>query len=95
MCVCVCVRTHAQSCPMLCDPMDCNLPGSSVHGIFSGKKTGVGCHFLPQRIFPTQGLNPPSLASPVLAGEFFVTAPLGKTIMDYYSYFKKKEILQY
>ena len=24
----------AQSCPTLCDPMDCGLPGSSVHGIF-------------------------------------------------------------
>ena len=24
----------AQSCPTLCDPMDCNLSGSSVHGIF-------------------------------------------------------------
>ena len=23
-----------QSCPTLSDPMDCNLPGSSVHGIF-------------------------------------------------------------
>ena len=23
----------AQLCPALCDPMDCNLPGSSVHGI--------------------------------------------------------------
>ena len=23
----------AQSCLMLCDPMDCSLPGSSVHGI--------------------------------------------------------------
>ena len=23
----------AQSCPILCDPMDCSLPGSSVHGI--------------------------------------------------------------
>ena len=23
----------AQACPTLCDPMDCNLPGSSVHGI--------------------------------------------------------------
>ena len=22
----------AQSCPTLCDPMDCSLPGSSVHG---------------------------------------------------------------
>ena len=24
----------AQSCPTLRDPMDCSLPGSSVHGIF-------------------------------------------------------------
>ena len=24
----------AQSCPTLCDPRDCSLPGSSVHGIF-------------------------------------------------------------
>ena len=24
----------AQSCPALCDPMDCSLPGSSIHGIF-------------------------------------------------------------
>ena len=23
----------AQLCPTLCDPMDCSLPGSSVHGI--------------------------------------------------------------
>ena len=24
----------AQSCPTLCDPMDCSLLGSSIHGIF-------------------------------------------------------------
>ena len=35
----------AQSCPTFCDPMDCNPPGSSVHGIFPGKGTGVGCHW--------------------------------------------------
>ena len=27
----------AQSCPTLCDPMDCSLPCSSVHGIFQAK----------------------------------------------------------
>ena len=27
-------REVAQSCPTLCDPMDCSPPGSSVHGIF-------------------------------------------------------------
>ena len=26
-----------QSCPTLCDPMDCCLPGSSVHGIFQAR----------------------------------------------------------
>ena len=47
----------AQSCPTLCDPMDCGPPGSSIHGIFLGKSTGVGCYFLLQGIFPTQGSN--------------------------------------
>ena len=32
MCVYVCVYT--QSCQILCDPIDCSPPGSSVHGIF-------------------------------------------------------------
>ena len=48
----------AQSRPTLCDPVDCSPPGSSIHGIFPGKNTGVGCHFLLQGIFPTWGLNP-------------------------------------
>ena len=26
-----------QSCPTLCDPMDCSPPGSSVHGILQGR----------------------------------------------------------
>ena len=47
-----------QLCPALCDPMNCSLPGSSVHGTFPGKNTGVGCHVLIQGIFLTQGLNP-------------------------------------
>ena len=27
----------AQSCPTLCDPMDCSPPGSPVHGIFQAR----------------------------------------------------------
>ena len=27
----------AQSCPTLSDPVDCSLPGSSVHGIFQAR----------------------------------------------------------
>ena len=48
----------SQLCPTLCNPMDCRPPGSSVRGGFPGKSTGVGCHFLLQGIFLTQGLNP-------------------------------------
>ena len=47
----------AQSCSALCCPMACSLPGSSIHGIFQARSTGVGCHFLLQVIFPTQGSN--------------------------------------
>ena len=48
----------AQSCPTLCNPVDCSPPGSSVHGILQARIQGVGCHFLLQGIFPTQGSNP-------------------------------------
>ena len=34
VCVCVCACSVAKLCPTLSDPMDCTLPGSSVHGIF-------------------------------------------------------------
>ena len=47
-----------QLCPTVCDPTDCSLPDSSVHGDSPGKHTGVGCHALLQGIFPTQGSNP-------------------------------------
>ena len=47
-----CVSAHL--CLTLCDPMDCSLPGSSVHVNFPGNNPGVGCHFLLQGILPTQ-----------------------------------------
>ena len=31
-----------QSCPTLCDPMDCSLPGYSVHGIFQARELEWG-----------------------------------------------------
>ena len=43
-----------QSCPTLCDPMDCSLSGSSVYGDFPVKNTGMGCHTILQGIFLTQ-----------------------------------------
>ena len=54
----MCCTKLLQSCLTLCDTMDCNPPGSSVHWFPPGKNTGMGCHFLLQGIFPTQGWNP-------------------------------------
>ena len=31
------IHVCVQSCPTLCDPMDCNPPGFSVHGIFQAR----------------------------------------------------------
>ena len=33
----MCACSVTQSCPALCDPMDCSLPDSSVHGIFQAR----------------------------------------------------------
>ena len=47
----VCAHSH----PTLCDPMNYSPAGSPSPWDFPGKNTGVGCHFLLQGIFPTQG----------------------------------------
>ena len=46
------------SCATFCNPMNCTLPGSFVHGDSPSKKTGVSCLALLQGIFPTQESNP-------------------------------------
>ena len=57
----------AQSCPTLCDLMDCSPPCRLLcPWDFPGKNTGVGSHFLLQGIFLTQELN---LGSPVLQAD--------------------------
>ena len=45
-------------CLTLCNPLNGNLPSSPVHGLFQVRILRGGCHFLLQRIFLTQGLNP-------------------------------------
>ena len=50
----VCVLV-AQSCPTLCNPMDCSLPASSVHGILQARIlewVGVAIPFY-RGVFPT------------------------------------------
>ena len=62
--VCVCVRERAsvcsvtQSCPILCDPVDCSPPASSVHGILQARMLEWGGAISFSGIFPTQGSSP-------------------------------------
>ena len=37
-----------QSCPTLCDRMDCSLPGSSIHGIFQARVLQWGAIAFPR-----------------------------------------------
>ena len=70
------VSEVAQSCPTLCDPVDCSLPGSYVHGIFQARTLG----WVP---FSSPGdLLDPVIEprSPALAGGFFTTELLGKPL---------------
>ena len=59
VCVCVCVYVHmsAQSYPTLCNPMDCSLPGFSVHRI-SQARILEWMAISTSEDLPTQGLNP-------------------------------------
>ena len=50
---CACTQSHL----IICDPLDCSPPGSTVHGISSGKNTRISCNFFFQGTFPTQGSN--------------------------------------
>ena len=47
----------AQSCSTLCNPVDCSLPGSSVHGISQARILEWVAISFSKGIFPTQGPN--------------------------------------
>ena len=62
-----------QLCLTLCDPMDCNLLGSSVHGILQARiLQWWAC--LPPGDLPDQEIEPMSLMSSALARGFFTTS---------------------
>ena len=63
-----------QSCPAVCNPMDCSTPGSYVHGDSPGKNTGVGCHA------SSKGSSQPRIEprSPTLQGDSLLSEPPGK-----------------
>ena len=62
-----------QSCSTLYNPINCSLPGSSVHGILQAEY----CHFLLQGIFPNPGIKPFSPVSPALQAHSLPIEPKG------------------
>ena len=53
-------RLVIQSCLALCNPMDCSLPGSSVHGEFSRQEYWSGLPYSPPGDLPNPGTEPRS-----------------------------------
>ena len=64
----------SQSCLTLCNPMDCSLPGFSVHGDSPGKNTGEG-GLPPPGDLPNPGIKP---RSPALQADSLPSKPPGK-----------------
>ena len=68
----MCESEVAQSCPTLCDPVDCRSHQAPLCPWDSpGKNTGVGCHFLLQWNLPNPGIEPrsPTLEADALTSE--------------------------
>ena len=73
---CMKVKSKSEVTQSLSDPMDCSLPGSSIHGIFQAgfprQKQWSGLPFPSPWDLPDSGIKP---ASSALAGELFTTEP--------------------
>ena len=63
-----------KSCPTLCDPVDCSLPGFSVHGILRARYWS-GLPFPSPGDFPDPGIEP---GSPALEADALTSEPPGK-----------------
>ena len=82
--LCLCTRKSSdcgsglvtKSCPALCDPVDCSLPGSSVHGIILAK--------ILEWVAISSSGGSSQLSDPTcsfcIAGGLFITEPLGKPL---------------
>ena len=68
------------SCPTLCDPKDCSLPGSFVHGVLQARIwSGLPCP--PPGNLPNQGIEP---RSPTLQADSLPSEPLVPHCMQLY-----------
>ena len=70
-----------QSCPTLCNPMDCSLPGFSVHGILQARiLESVAMHFSRESSWPRDWTCFSCVFC--IASGFFTTEPQGKFIIN-------------
>ena len=76
-CICQLLYLVTQSCPALCDPMDCSPPGSSVHGNSPGENNWSGLPCPTLRTLPNPGIEP---RSPILQSDSLPPEPSGKPI---------------
>ena len=67
----------AQSCPTLCDPMDCSLPGSSVRGIFQAIELEWVAISFSRGDLPDPGIKP---WSPALQTDALPSEPLPRSL---------------
>ena len=74
---CVCACSCDQLCPTLCNPMNFNAPGSSVHGP-TRQEYCSGLPFPTRGDLPDPGVEHTSSASPASVSGFFITEPHGK-----------------
>ena len=65
----------SETYPTLCDPMDCGLPGSSVHGILQVRVLEWVAMLSPPGNLPDPGVQP---KSPALQADSLLTEPQGK-----------------
>ena len=74
-----CYCSVMKLCLVLCDPMDCSLPGSSTME-FRSQEYWSGLPFLSPGNLPDPQIKPMSLS---LAGRFFTTASPGKPTAEW------------
>jgi len=67
-------------CLTLCDPMECNLQGSSVHGISQARILEAAYISFSMESFQPRDRTHVSYMSLAVAGKFFTTEPLGKPV---------------
>ena len=81
-------------CPAACDPMDCSLPGSSVHGILQARVLEwVAISFSRGSSWPRDRTHVSCVSH--IRGEFFTVGLPGKPTMEYYLAIKNNEIMPF